>query len=672
MQHFNALKLLCKPRALTAISAVVATAVCGSVVSAQNLYTLDEVVVTATRTEKALVDVPVRTEVVTREQIERTHARDLNEALRNVPGLVLRKVHGKTGYSVSLQGLGSNHVLVLIDGEPVSASTGSTVDLTQISTAEIERIEVVKGASSALYGSSAMGGVVNVITRRVEKPLAWSLTVDGGSWGEDDRDDAESIPYRHVGGNLSMRRGKWSVLAASDVRGSDGHDLDKRTFDTQGYTGLKYNVHSRISYYPDESSELYFTPKYYSEDIQNRFTTRNPGSPPIRKNKNEVATRATLGVGGKKTFDDESRLSGYAVIEQFDDYTEQDTVSTSIVDQLRDAKFDTAKMELQWDKPIGERHIVTLGAVYFTEELDQFQERNGVGASELIGDAERDNVEVFGQEDFFLNDQVELLFGARAQDDSDFGSYFAPKISVLYSPEWFKTSETRVRASVGRGYRVPNLKERFFVFDHTANGYILRGNRDLKPEESVNVQLGMEIIAEQSRFDINVFYNDIDQLISTESTGVQNGILQLRYTNIERARTQGMELGWAQQLGKSWDYNAAYTYLDSLDRTTGGDLKNRPEHQLKTELRYRHRPWQLDVSLFGTYQSEELARAGNGAISPSWTTWDLKFNKKLSPQFSMFFGVDNLGDVHREELKPERDHRPEAGRFYYAGVKISG
>jgi outer membrane receptor for ferrienterochelin and colicins len=158
---------------------------------AADLYQMDEVVVTATRTEKALVDVPIRTEVVSRDQIERSHARDLKQVLEAVPGVMLKRIHGKSGYSVWLQGMDSDRILILLNGEPIVASTGSSVDLTQISATEIERIEIIKGASSTLYCIAAMGGVINVISRRNENPLALSFKIDGGSWGDDNLDDGD-------------------------------------------------------------------------------------------------------------------------------------------------------------------------------------------------------------------------------------------------------------------------------------------------------------------------------------------------------------------------------------------------------------------------------------------------------------------------------------------------
>ena len=144
---------------------------------------LGDIVVTGTRTEKQRDEAPVRTEVVGRQEIRDTAASTLKEALANVPGLQLHEIHGKSGYHLSMQGLGSDQVLVLIDGLPISASTGSSVDLSQYLVSDVERIEVVKGAASAQYGSSAMGGVVNVITRRPQQGFSGDVELAAGSRG---------------------------------------------------------------------------------------------------------------------------------------------------------------------------------------------------------------------------------------------------------------------------------------------------------------------------------------------------------------------------------------------------------------------------------------------------------------------------------------------------------
>ena len=644
---------------------------------AADIYQMDEIVVTATRTEKALVDVPVRTEVVSREQIERSHARDLKQALEAVPGVMLKRIHGKSGYSVWLQGMDSDRVLVLLNGEPISASTGSSVDLTQISAMEIERIEIIKGASSALYGSAAMGGVINVISRRNEKPLALSVTLDGGSWGDDNLDDGDAIAQRHVGTQVATQQGKWNALAVIDVRESDGYDLDKRTFSSQGNSGTKFNVHTRIGYRPDEHSEIYLSPKYYREDIQNQFSTPAPGTPSgeVRKNKDELAKRTSISVGGHSKLKEESQLSGFIIVENFTDETQQDVIATSEIDQSRYAEIDITKVELQWDQPISDNQILTSGVAYSEESLNQtqqtFQGPSLVTFSEIQGKAARENSELFIQNDIFINNNVELLLGTRAQNDSDFGGHFAPKVNLLYSPDWFDKAETRLRTGIGTGYRVPNLKERFFVFDHTALGYKVLGNTDLKPEQSTNVQLGLEVVSAKQRFDINLFYNDIDQLIETDSAPVQDesGILIFKYINVARATTYGLDLAWSRALDDRWSASSGYTFLSAKDRQTKNRLPDRPEHQLKAELRFDYQPWKLDIALVGIYQSEEYIDLANTIKSPGWNTWDLKITQKTTQHLSVFFGIDNITNDHRLKFDGT-DNRPDEGQFVYAGIKL--
>ncbi|MGB6054967.1 MAG: TonB-dependent receptor plug domain-containing protein, partial [Burkholderiaceae bacterium] len=151
--------------------------------AAETVDTLAPVVVTGTRSEKTLDETPVPTEVVDSKEIARTHARTLKDALENVPGLQLTEIHGKSGYEITMQGMSSDQVLVLIDGLPITASTGSSVDVSQYLLTEVDHVEVVKGASSAQYGSSAMGGVVNVITRRIRSGVSAAASADVGSYG---------------------------------------------------------------------------------------------------------------------------------------------------------------------------------------------------------------------------------------------------------------------------------------------------------------------------------------------------------------------------------------------------------------------------------------------------------------------------------------------------------
>lgn len=645
----------------------------------QTLLAVDQLetlkVISATRTEKELANVPVRMAVITSEHIEKVHARDLKQALVDVPGLMLKEIHGKSGYGVWLQGFDADRVLVLVDGEPVSASTGSQVDLTQIATADIERIEVVKGATSALYGSSAMGGVVNVITRGSADATAWSVFMDGGSYNKQEADGASAIGTRHVKGHLTLNKNKWSAKITSSLRQTDGFDLTENTFSTQGDAGDKANASIRLAYKPAENSEFYIASSYYDEDLKKRIASAAPGTPlgEIRKHKIEKASRETLHWGGHYDTG-ESLLTARFFLENFTDYTEQDVIATDRIDQYRDSEIESKKAELQWDRSIGDRHYLTTGLVFFEESLRQEQrtwDGTGFTFAQEVGDgASRDSKDIFIQDDIQFSEANSLVLGVRYQNDSDFGSHIAPSANYMHT-HWFGDSiEAKMRVGIGAGYRVPNLKERYFIFDHSGLGYMVFGNPDLQPESNVSYQLGVELFGDKSHVDASLFYNDVEKLIETDLQSHENGVAQYAYTNIDKAILYGAELRYVSPLTDALDLSLSYTWLKSKDDLTRNALPDRPEHQVKAGLEYDLPRWDADVGLFGTYQSKEYVELNNEKTSPAWNTWDLKFNKHFSEQFHVYFGIDNLFDKHRETFDGIDQSHLEP-RLIYIGLSIN-
>ena len=303
-------------------------------------YKFDEVVITGTRTEKKLLEVPVRTEVVTREEIEQTHARDLKEALEDVPGLLLRQTHGKQGQEVWMQGFDSDRVLILLDGERLTATTGSTVDLTQITTANIERIEIIKGATSALYGSEAMGGVINVITKSPTKPLSFTFQSDAGSYGNKNREGAAlngNLGAAHYMADMNLNRPRWNLQLTTDLRQSEGIDLDKSSVRTDGDKGFRWNLDTRLAFRLPGNGEIYLSPHYYQEDKDRLFTTFVPGVGTSIRKYLEEAKRWRVSVGGKTLSETGSRLSVALTYEYLNDVSSQDIVASPQIDQKRTA-----------------------------------------------------------------------------------------------------------------------------------------------------------------------------------------------------------------------------------------------------------------------------------------------------------------------------------------------
>lgn len=640
---------------------------------------LEEVVITGTRTEKLLSQSPVRTEVVTREDIERTHARDLSQALEDVPGLLLKETHGKQGQAVWMQGFDSDRVLIMINGERLTATTGSTVDLTQISTANIERIEVVKGATSALYGSDAMGGVINVITRASDQPFSLTAEVDAGSYGDANLDSAPlngALGAAHARAGLGLHRSRWDAQLSADVRRSEGFDFDPTTYATDGDEVTRWNVDTRLAFRPSPQVELSLAPAYFREDKERPFSTFVPGvGDSLRAYRDEVERWHVSAAGDIRT-ERGSRLKTTLLHDRMDDDSAEDVLASPQVDSERLAFLTLSRAEVQWDLRAGERHLLTMGASAGRQTLEQEQIQRGVSSTvvvqEIEPNAQQDTYEGYVQDDATITSWLEVLPGVRYQYDSDFGPFAAPKINVLVKA----SSNVNVRFGYGKGYRAPNLKERFYFFDHSSLGYMVIGNPDLKPESSDSFQAGLELVGSGSlRGDLNVFYNRIENLIVTELNPVESAATGLQifdYQNVGHAVTRGAEASVGWQPWSSVGVKAGYTYLWAKDTDANTWLTQRPKHQVKGGLDLRYPGWGTSLILRAIYQSEEFVDPENTQTSPGWTTVDAKVNQEIAAHTTVFVGVDNMADVHRSPsgVSPG-DNRPPVGRFIYAGVRVT-
>ena len=635
---------------------------------AQEAATLAPVVVTGTRTERALDDVPVRVEVVSREEITRTHARTLKEALENVPGLQLREVHGKSGFELSLQGLTSDQVLVLIDGLPISASTGSTVDLSQYLVSDVARIEVVKGASSAQYGSSAMGGVVNVITRPIEQGFGGSATVDVGSYGsQNDNGRNTSANNRHGRFNLGGGGETWRLALSGDSMDGDGFGLDPEKWSRQGDASKRQQLTARAQWLPRKEGNFWVELGHYTEDDVQRYEYFVPPKY-VPQRKTEDITRDRVTFGGDWKFDNGLRAEVKGVSERYDsqsrEYSQNFQTATRASSQQKD--HITTQLEL----PAWGHQLWMVGADWSRETLAQSS--NGKPELGVAGRAERTSQELFQQNDIVVNDVWEVLLGVRGQDDSDFGTHVAPKVSVrgnVYEQGGWKGV---VRASLGQGYRVPNLKERHYLFDHSSLGYVVIGNPNLKPESSDSLQLGGTLGLDESlSIDGNLFYNRVKDMIQTDLVNYTtvNGISAYTYQNIARARTSGLESSVKWRATPALDLQAAYTRTQNRDLNSGTELTRRPRDIVRLGLDWKPQA-ATTLSVRARYQGDELVDSAGGTRSPAWSTMDVTVNHKLGNDLTLFLGVNNLTNRQRN-FASANDFGPIAGRFVYVGAKYA-
>jgi outer membrane receptor for ferrienterochelin and colicins len=291
-----------------------------------------------------------------------------------------------------------------------------------------------------------------------------------------------------------------------------------------------------------------------------------------------------------------------------------------------------------------------------------------------IDDESRDNQEAFVQLEA-LHGPWTIVPGVRVQEDSDFGSHISPKISLRHDT----TEQLFFRFSLGDGYRVPNLKERFYLFDHSHIGYILLGNPELQPEESISAQASVTF-TDYSRFqaEFALFRNELTDLIELEPVRFEQGVQYYEYTNVQEAITQGIELSGSYAFAFGLKVQGGYTYLYSKNITRGHELNDRPEHQIKTSLNYSS-SFGLDVSLIASWQSKakefyydrDQVTLLNVYETDAWSQLDLKISQEVYASahqtFSVYGGIDNITDEIQDFSAPF-DNRPEVGRVAYLGA----
>ena len=672
---------------------------------------LDTIVVTASRSEETLADTPARMQVMDSATIESLHPRDVKDALRIVPGLQLRPIHGKHGTEVFLQGMDGNRVLVLVDGLPVSPTTGSTADVTQLATLDIQQIEILPGAASALYGSAAMGGVVNVITRPLDAEPQIKLSADAGVFPGKEVHDGP-LPQRHYQAVASTGLGfaglgDHRLQFSIDHRESSDFDLNRDSYPTNHFDGHRSNIVLRLD--SDWENPLgeggsRLLVEHFQEQLKNRqLTLANQEG-----RKEEELTRWRF-VGGGDQEIDQGLLSWVAMWERQTDHSAQlDNSSNLMAGNIwRNPHYQQGKVGLQWNwfDRLSQRWDMELvaGAELFGESIEQPKRQivlalpnplpeNTVSTRRLdnsfyeiqtdeVPFERRRALELFAQAtlDLYASDTFELDLspGVRWQDDSDFGHFTAPSIGLRQSFALPNDWSLQTRQSLGVGYRVPNLKERYYIFDHSVHGYKVIGNPDLEPERSRSIQASWVLSDQQSmQFEMALFNSRIHDLIETEDTNQResNGRVAIhRYSNYANTLTRGYDLSARTHILDWLQQRLSYSYLDARDFDKDAPLPNRAKHHVKGYWRVIFSD-RFSATLTGEYQSPIFTKINTGVadseISPAYWRWDIATSVELTSSLRWYSGMKNITDAVRDP-RDEYDRRLTEGRYIYTGFELT-
>ena len=629
-----------------------------------------------------LSEQPVRVELIDRAAIEESHALNLADALRYTAGVQLKPITGKPGLAVWLQGYDSDRVAILIDGNPVAAGTGSSVDISQIAIGDVERIEISKGSMSAIYGTSAMGGVVNVITRQPEQGARAGLKYIGGSWGDQDL-PYDSIPFgkQHLNLNFSHANKVNAFQIVSDNQISSGFRAPD-TKESQGWEGYKSNLSIRNVTQITPTISLLLAPRLYREDVKTNKDNFVGGIGNVPEDKIDLTEKNALMAVLEKDNGELGALKLSYSHEDFKNESQQDLVSTPHIEQNRITDIQHHGFTAQYRYSHNYTSQYVLGIEALQDEMNATSHKND-GTTKTIA-TEVDGKKLNNHNGFFQISQqasttLEFLASGRINNNDKYGTKFSPMLNLQYVPILTGNNHLNLRLGAGHGYRTPTLKELYHFFDHSHIGYVLLGNEALEPESSINVQASLEYSNNNDlSFDMSIYRNDIKNLIDfyvdqdkTNQLTSQYGdeVVANAYGNIDRAQTSGIEFSIAYDVNSWLTTNLGYAYLEAINKSTGKSLTSRPEHDMKTslDLNLNHKN---KLALKYQYYSKQFSDAENTLVTPAYSEVDLKWNYYPSESINLFAGINNLTNSQRD-FSTGSDLRPEAGRYVYLGIELT-
>jgi len=610
---------------------------------AAEVTVLDPMVVTATRVEMPMSEVGSSVTLITHEEIESRQAVHLLDVLRGVPGLdVVRSGGLGQQASVFLRGANSGHTLVLVDGIEVNdpSNPGRSFDFATLPVENIERIEIVRGPGSTLYGSDAMGGVIHIITRRGAGKPSGRLSAEAGSF------KTYQGKFNVQGGTDRVNYSVAGALLTSEGISAAGTDYGNREKD--GYERKSASLRLGLTPTDDLDLDLFFRTVDADADLD---TFAGPyGDDP----NNTFDTRSTY-------------FRAQAHLFLFDRFWEQ-TLGFSLTDYDRsnsddpdaDHPFDSirtqydsqlAKVDWQHNLALNQANTLTFGADYEEETAESSDYRtyldwwSGLPTSSLNEFSEK-SARIAG---YYLQDQVRLgdgfvaTAGLRMDDHSRFGSHTTWRLTASYLVE---ATGTQFKATYGTAFKAPTLAQLY------ENSVWVSGNLELSPEESRGWDVGVEqaFWEDRASFGVTWFENRFDKLINTL---YNPATFKYEYENIDKARTQGVELTLSVRPLDALTVAAGYTYTDTENCATGDELLRRPRNKYSLVLNYRlPKHGEVNLDIIHVDERDDIDSEDWSQIKTlaAYTVVNLAASYDVTENFRLTGRVENLFDEDYEEV----------------------
>ncbi len=612
---------------------------------------LDPLTVTASRTSlHSTAEAPASVTVIDAREAVARGATNILDAVRGVPGVTLkgRGVGGRKTFSI--RGAEGKHTLVLIDGKRVAATDDvvghSDYQYDWIPLDAVDRIEVVRGPMSALYGSEAVGGVVNIITKKAAKQWTGGATArgdhvfdDGGNsrqfagsvrgpigervtlsaFAEDYRQADTPLKEDPLLSEIEGRQRRTGMLGLT-VEPFDGHTVDLNvleSFEERWRDNLSTSG-GRRTYYRDEYE--------------------------LRRRQRSVGYAGDWGPARTEL--------RYTAVE-FDVSNERSRgVTPTRPQNLKDRILDGTVAV-----PLFDSHLLTVGAEHRKETL--------TNAGLAGGSDSALHRAVYAQDEIALTDALTLTLGARLDDHEMFGSEWSPRAYLV----WRAMPSLVIKGGYGEAFRAPTLKQISPGYVASEGPHTFYGNANVKPETSRSWEIGFDWTQGGTSVSGAVFTTSIENLIETRlirSVGTRREYI---YDNVSEARIRGGELAGRRELGAGFALAGSYTYLYATNEDTGATLADRPRHSLTGTLSWADGPWSLGLTAEHIGRQYIEATAGPEK-APSYTLWHLAGSYQVNDNVRVRAGLRNIGDVRLAEESPLFGYS-EQGRTVYVALGAS-
>ena len=613
-------------------------AVCATVAGAQEHWAdstlrLDALVVTGTRTEKRLSEAPVQTTVVSRREVEKSGAVSFLEALEdNIPGIVSEP--NGMGNNLRIKGLNSRYILFLVDGERlVSEGAGGNVNLDQIDVNSIKRVEIINGAASALYGSNAVGAVVNIITREPEDRFNAGAHVS-----------YQSHNTLKAGVFAESNMNGWESQASVYRNSSDGFGGKGNGAYASRYADWGGNL--KLGHKWAERADVNLTGRYFRHESFNPAGSLNATHP--------LTHTLTLGVNGG--FSTEDKRYSLRVSVNFDKYFDTDYYESLKEARLANTASFFSSRILNTFRP-GEKWEIVAGLEQNHEENYATKTLGAVPTSKSI-----DDLNLFAQAQYTPLPRLDIVAGARYTHNFQFGNVLTPKLSLMY--RW---KQLTLRAGTGTAFRAPSIKELYYDFDHQGMFWVY-GNPDLQAERGLYNSVSAEYSGTVLYLSLSGYRNDINNKITQYEVVNSVGGLEKYYKNVSSATIAGVDFNLSLILWKHLFLKGSYSFCDARDNATGLQLSSNVKHSGTASATWNGKLWKAPFSLqlAGHFTSPRLYESeGETTQSKPYNIWKITFTKLFylgESRLELTLKCDNLFNFREASyINP--------GRQYLAGLK---